>query len=57
MDLNEAILYLLQVVEKIPQTYIERALEKTDVADDVFVEALDTLKNEVDWEDEEDEDD
>ena len=50
MDLNEAILHAVALLDKLPQSVIDRALEKIDLSDDAWEEAVEALKNEVGWE-------
>jgi hypothetical protein len=54
VDLQEALLHVTALLDKLPQSVIDRALEKIDLSDDAWEEAVQLLKEEVGWEDDED---
>jgi hypothetical protein len=49
VELEEALVNLLAVIDKLPQGQITRALEKIDLSDDAWDESLQAVKDEVGW--------
>ena len=50
MELKEAILNVVAMIDKMPYHHLDAALNEIDVGDESFEEALDVLKKECEWE-------
>ena len=53
MELNEALMHVLAMLDKLRPSALEAALEKIDLSDEAFEEAVQVLKDEAGWEDDE----
>lgn len=49
MGSNEALMHVLALLDKLPQSAIDRALDEIDLGDEAWEEAVQALKDEAGW--------
>lgn len=54
---KSAVITLVAMIDKLKASHLDAALDKIDLATDAFEDELQTVKDMIGWEDEEEEDD